>query len=102
MSRQIVWQYGTTGTYGSGDNQLYKPISARELKNGNIIIADSYNHRVIEVTKSRQIVWQYGTTGTYGSGDNQLYNPFSARELKNGNIIIADFSNHRVIEVTKG
>lgn len=51
MSRQIVWQYGTTGTLGTGDNGLNFPFSAIELKNGNILICDRYNHRVLEVTR---------------------------------------------------
>ena len=52
MSRQIIWQYGTTGTLGTGDNQLNYPISAIQLPNSNILIADLYNHRVIEVDTS--------------------------------------------------
>ena len=101
MGRQVIWQYGTSGASGSGDNQLKYPTGAIELKSGNILIADYNNHRVIEVDKDRQVIWQYGTSGVYGSGDNQLYYPFSAVELKSGNILIADRYNHRVIEVDK-
>jgi outer membrane protein assembly factor BamB len=101
MSRQIIWQYGTTGVSGSGDNQLNHPWDASPLANGNILITDYYNHRVIEVDRDRQIIWQYGTSGASGSGDNQLNHPWSASPLANGNILIADRYNHRVIEVDR-
>jgi len=51
VSRQIIWQYGTTGAIGTGDNQLTYPIGAVPLPNGNVLIADYYNHRVIEVNQ---------------------------------------------------
>ena len=101
MSRQIVWQYGTSVFGGSGDNQLNNPLSAVELLNGNVLISEYLNNRVIEVARNRQIVWQYGTSGSGGSGDNQLNNPYSAVELLNGNVLIADYLNHRVIEVSR-
>lgn len=49
MKRQIVWQYGVTGTTGSGDNQLSLLYAAVGLPNGNVLITDLSNHRVIEV-----------------------------------------------------
>jgi hypothetical protein len=51
MSRQIIWQYGTSGASGSGDNKLYHPSAAFPLVNGNVLIADQHNHRVIEVDR---------------------------------------------------
>ena len=101
MSRQIIWQYGTSGANGSGDNQLNHPRTAFPLANGNVLIVDQDNHRVIEVDRDRQIIWQYGTSGASGSGDNRLYYPTSAFQLANGNVLIADRYNHRVIEVDR-
>ena len=101
MSRQIIWQYGTIGTYGSGDNQLFLPFTAVPLTGGNVLISDPNNHRVIEVDRDRQIIWQYGTTGASGSGDNKLNNPHTAVPSPGGNVLIADYFNNRVIEVDK-
>ena len=101
MSRQIIWQYGTSGASGSGNNQLNSLRSAFPLANGNVLIADIYNHRVIEVDRDRQVIWQYGTSGASGSGNNQLYHPATAFPLANGNVLIADYSNHRVVEVDR-
>jgi len=101
MGRQVIWQYGTSAADGSGDNQLYYPSAAFPLVNGNVLITDYRNHRVIEVDRDRQIIWQYGTSGANGSGDNQLYYPWAAFLLANGNVLITDQYNHRVIEVDR-
>jgi len=101
MGRQIIWQYGTSGGGGLGDNQLNNPTGAVPLPSGNLLIADYGNKRVIEVDRDRQIIWQYGTSGGSGSGDNQLNNPTSAAQLPNGNVLIAEYGNKRVIEVNR-
>ncbi|ERH12807.1 MAG: WD40 repeat protein [halophilic archaeon J07HB67] len=60
-------------TVGAG--QLSWPRDADRLPNGNTLITDSLNHRVIEVTPQGEIVWEYyATWGAYeaerlGTGD---------------------------------
>lgn len=87
---RIVWQYGTAGVTGSGFNQLNTPVQNTYLPNGDILITDQGNERVIEVNMAKQIVWQYGTTGVAGARANQLNNPNSAELLDNGDVLIAD------------
>ncbi|PIX17520.1 hypothetical protein COZ71_02890 [Candidatus Desantisbacteria bacterium CG_4_8_14_3_um_filter_40_12] len=104
ITHNIVWQYGQTGVWGTGTNQLSCPYEATKLMNGNVLIADTENnHRVIEVqptgTSGGTIVWQYGQTGVSGSGTNQLYCPNDVQKLDNGNVLIVDSNNHRVLEV---
>ncbi|WP_435062967.1 aryl-sulfate sulfotransferase [Halobaculum sp. EA56] len=53
-----VWEVGT--------GQLSWPRDADRLPNGNTLIVDSLNHRVIEVTPTGEIVWEYyATWGPY-------------------------------------
>ncbi|QLG29330.1 aryl-sulfate sulfotransferase [Halorarum halophilum] len=53
-----VWEVGT--------DQLSWPRDADRLPNGNTLITDSLNHRVIEVTPEGRIVWEYyATWGPY-------------------------------------
>jgi hypothetical protein len=94
-TKQVVWQYGTTGQTGSGFNQLNNPNSAELLPNGNILIADENNSRVIEVTRAHNIVWQIGSN----RGLNIV--AFASR-LPNGNTLITDSGNNRIVEVTHG
>jgi len=97
---QIVWSYGQFRVSGTGSGHLDRPHSAQRLANGNTLICDSENDRVIEVDRSKVIVWSYGT-GTAGSGAGQLANPNSANRLPNGNTLISDSDNARVIEVDR-
>ena len=97
----IVWQYGQFGVTGFGPNQLNTPVQNTFLPNGNVLITDQGNERIIEVQRSNNaIVWQYGQNGVVGNGTNQLSNPNAAELLSNGHILISDENNNRAIEVT--
>jgi len=97
----IVWQYGQFGVTGFGPNQLNTPVQNTFLPNGNVLITDQGNERIIEVQRSdNSIVWQYGQNGVVGIGPNQLSNPNAAELLPNGHILISDENNNRAIEVT--
>jgi hypothetical protein len=90
---------------------LDNPSSAVKLNNGNYLITDTGNKRVIEVNKMGEIVWQYGDlkdTKHFGKSllalmnksTYMLYNPTFAQRLENGNTLISDTGNKRIIEVT--
>ncbi|QFU83064.1 aryl-sulfate sulfotransferase [Natronorubrum aibiense] len=53
-SDEHIWQY--TGPSGE---QLQWPRDADRLPNGNTLITDSQNNRVLEVDPDGEIVWQY-------------------------------------------
>lgn len=77
--------------------------SSAEAKNRayHILVADSNNHRVVEIdVKTKKITWQYGTTGEPGKGPNRLYFPLRVYRLTNKNTLIVEADNGRVIEVT--
>lgn len=57
---QVVWEYYKT----SGSGELANPSLALPLPNGNIIVNDDKNDRVVVIDpKTNKIVWQYGHTG---------------------------------------
>lgn len=99
---EIVWQYGTFGVTGFGPNQLNTPVANIFLPtNGNVLITDQGNQRIIEVRRSdNAIVWQFGETNVPGSDNSHLSSPNSAELLANGHILISDESNSRALEVT--
>ncbi|NQE04311.1 hypothetical protein C5S32_00435 [ANME-1 cluster archaeon GoMg1] len=87
LDKEIVWQY-------SGD---FIPSGADRLANGNTVIADPKNHRVIEVTPDKEMVWEY----------TDLIYVWSVQCLPNGNMLTIEtqdtenFTDTRVIEITR-
>ncbi len=69
-SGQVLWKYSPTGA-----NALNQPSLALPLPNGDVVLNDDKNNRVIVVDPTtNQVVWQYGT-GVAGTSNGQLNNP---------------------------
>lgn len=58
-SSSIVFQFGSTDSSGLSPRTLTFPADADPLPNGNILIADAGNNRLIEVNRQGEIVWQF-------------------------------------------
>ena len=71
-SGTALWRWNPT----SGDGKLSHPSLAEGLPNGDILLNDDDNHRVIVLDPvQNKIVWQYGHTGVAGSGPGYLNTP---------------------------
>jgi hypothetical protein len=94
--KALVWQYGTTGVAGAGDNQLNNPNAAELLTNGNILISDENNNRAIEVTHTTPstIVRTFSAQGTVSGM------AFASR-LPNDHTLLTDANNNRIVEVNR-
>jgi hypothetical protein len=75
-SGHITFKYATNTTVGSNTAPL--PSNAVMLKDGNIMIADQFNHRVFEINHAKRNIWQYGVINTPGNGKNMLNAPYTA------------------------
>ena len=82
-SGKLVWD--TTGIELAGSVH-----GMQRLANGNLLIAHTDGHRVIEVTRKKDIVWTYRNQGS----------PASAQRLANGNTLVCLWSGNKVVEVT--
>lgn len=83
----IVWTYGDWGNY----TMLRHQHNPDYTPDGNIMVADSRNSRVVEINyTTKQQVWEY-TTGLQWCRDADV--------LSNGNILIVD--SNEVLEVEK-
>ena len=79
---EILWEYGDY----YNDNILNGPHNPEVTPTGTLLIADSENHRIIEVNMTtKEIIWEYAPTG-----DNYLGWPRDADVLPNGNILVSD------------
>lgn len=97
---EICWQYGNIKNrlgsgYGSGRDQLNSPMFASKLDNGNTLVVDTGNFRVLEVNPDKQVVWHYSTSASEGSPIN--ISPLKAYRKKDGNTVI--LSAEQIIEV---
>ena len=69
---QVDWLYDVA----SGPGELDHPSLAEPLPNGNILINDDYNDRVVVIDRqSKQIVWQYGVKGVPGTNVGYINTP---------------------------
>jgi DNA-binding beta-propeller fold protein YncE len=68
---RVLWRYAP-----SGSRALNKPSLAIPLPNGDVMVCDKANHRVIVVDpRTDAIVWQYGHTQVAGSSPGYLRDP---------------------------
>jgi hypothetical protein len=89
---EIVWTSDSwgkeSGTLSDGSHLRY-PNDAELLTNGNLLITDRNNDRVVEVAADGTVAWQY--TG--------LNRPHNADRLPNGNTLICNSEDNLVLEV---
>lgn len=69
---RLVWRYEPR----PGDPPLDHPSLAEPLPNGDVLVTDDLNDRVIVIDpRTNRIVWQYGHTGAPGSAPGYLSRP---------------------------
>ena len=80
------------GTRGSGPKQFQQSRGVAVDDEGNILVADSGNHRIQKFTNDGQFLASVGTKGT---GPLQFNNPIGVA-FHNKKLYVADKSNHRI------
>jgi outer membrane protein assembly factor BamB len=100
-TRRVVWQYGHYGMPGRGAGYLNTPDDAYPLANGDVIVADIRNCRVIEIAPSKQIVRQWGRTGVcIPSAPNVYGSPNGDTPLPDGGLLITEIRGSRVVRLS--
>ncbi len=82
------------GTPGSEEGQFRNPVGVAVDDEGNILVADSGNHRIQKFTASGQFL---EVVGTKGEGPLQFNSPFGLSfNASNNKIYVTEYNNHRV------
>ena len=99
-SRRVVWTYGRYGHAGSSAGMLHTPDDAYPLANGDIVVADIENCRVLEIAPSHRIVHQWGRTGVCRSDPPRSYaRPNGDTPLPDGGVLITEITGSRVVRL---
>ena len=98
-TKAVTWEYGTLGKRGSGPGLLNFPDDAYKLPNGDILVADIRNCRVVEIATDKHIVRQAGTTGRCGSDGSLLASPNGDKPLPNGHVLVSTIGDRSITEL---
>ncbi len=100
-SGKVIWTFGHPLQAGSAYGYLRAPDDAYELKNGNRVVADDQNCRVLFINPAGKVVSQIGTTGVCKHVPNvSLGSPNGDTPLYDGNVLISEIFGSWVSEYT--
>ncbi len=97
---------GLIGGYmdGTGTNaRFYQPSGIDIDGSGNLIVADSKNHRIRKITQAAVVTTIAGSLQAYadGTGVNAQFNTiFGINIDQSGNYLVTDYFNNRIRKVT--
>jgi DNA-binding beta-propeller fold protein YncE len=76
-----------------GDGQFFGPSGMAFRANGNLVVADTGNHRIATVTSDGDFVTEHGSQG---DGNGEFSFPRGVAIAANGDEYVADTENHRI------
>jgi hypothetical protein len=94
-----TWRYGVLGRPGSSAGHLNFPDDAYKLPNGDVVVADIRNCRILEIAPDKHIVRQAGVTGRCESRPPMLSSPNGDTPLANGHLLVSTIGDHSLIEL---
>ncbi len=90
-NRRVTWSYGHDGYYGSAPGYLHTPDDAYPLPNGDTLVADIFNERILEISPAGAIVRQLGTTGVRAHDPPRAFAaPNGDTPLPDGGILVTE------------
>ena len=81
------------GSYGSGPGLLAYPWGLAVDPSENVVVSDSFNHRIQVFSMEGQFLRAFGS---HGPGPGQLNHPRGIAIDRKGNLFVANSANHRI------
>jgi hypothetical protein len=99
-TRRVIWQYGEYDRPGRGPGQLHTPDDAYPLANGDVVVADIRNCRILEIAPSKRIVREWGRSGRCSDRPpDRLDQPNGDTPLPDRGLLITEITGSRVIRL---
>jgi outer membrane protein assembly factor BamB len=101
QTRKVIWSYGHSGVPGRASGYLHNPDDAYPLANGDIVVADILNCRVIEIAPDKHIVRTFGRAGICSDNAPTTYgDPNGDTPLPDGGLLITEITGSRVVRLS--
>lgn len=92
---RITWSYGRPGVAGSGPNELSNPDDAYRLPNGEVMVADIRNCRVLRITPGGRIAGEIGAPERcVHDPPRSLLAPNGATPLADGGVLVTEIGGY--------
>ena len=90
-AHRLVWSYGHAGIAGSGIGYLSNPDDAYVLRNGDLMVADIRNCRVLFINHAKRMVREIGRAGSCTHDPPAgLSSPNGATPLADGGVLVTE------------
>lgn len=100
-SGKIIWSFGHPLIAGTANGYLHDPDDAYQLTNGQIVVADINNCRLLFINPNGTIANQIGTNGVCKHDPpNFIGTPNGSTPLYDGNILVSEIHGSWVSEYT--
>jgi predicted membrane-bound mannosyltransferase/sugar lactone lactonase YvrE len=105
LKQLLTWGSPCTTVPKCNETQLYGPRDIAVMTNGNVLVTDTGNERVIEYTPDGKFVAQWGNRydpkSGVAPGPLDLQEPVGLAVAPNSDVYLADFWNKRILHFTK-
>jgi hypothetical protein len=100
-SGKILWEYGHPKQPGAAPGYLHEPDDAYLLKNGQIMVADAENCRIVIIQHDGTVAGQIGTNGRcVHDPPTSMGSPNGDTPLADGNVLISEINGSWISEYT--
>ena len=100
-TRRVTWQYGHYDQAGAATGWLHTPDDAYPLANGDIVVADIRNCRILEVNAAKRIVRHWGRAGRCRDQPPRGFGePNGDTPLPDGGLLVTEIQGSRVVRLS--
>jgi len=99
---EYIDQFGQNGVSAQDRQHLSgSAYGLHVLGNGDVLVADSSYHRLLQLSEDLKYLAQFGETNVSALDRQHLWMPCGVAQAKDGSILIADRGNARIVRLSE-